>query len=379
MDQLKFAVIHELVKERGATVARVNLREGLLDTSKPLVLHLASLLAGLLGRDQGAVYWGQFGDRRREGQFPGATATFSRELTEEQFVALTHTAMEELAALSAEESFATGGFIFFAAYTVRDVDYLLVAMIKERDGIALSEDFEPEEINEVDLSKLHQAARVNLHSYLATITNREEEASDERDGDEEADESARERTYLCFINRKGRDDVAGYFIKALGCEKGVSSARATKGVIKAVRAYVRKTEAIAPYAPRARQALIDYLDSLGDGSTVALDHVVQVVARELPIEQVVHLEGLKAFLNEEDNQIPEDFQVNKRALQAYARIAARTDHWNLNFEINALGIRDAEIIYDHQRRSLTLTQIPVPMIKKIEDTLRDRGQLDGVE
>lgn len=379
MDQLKFAVIHELVKERGATIARANLREALLDTHKPLVLRLASLLAGLIGRDQGAVYWGQFGDRRREGRFPGAAATFSRELTEAHFVALTHTAMDELVALSAEEGFATGGFIFFAAYTLRDTDYLLVAMIKERDGIALSDDFEPEEINEVDLSKLHQAARVNLHRYLATIDHQEGETEDELDEGVDGEAAARERTYLCFINRKGRDDVAGYFIKALGCEKGVSSARATKGVIKAVRTYVRKTEAIAAYAPRARQALIDYLDSLADGSTVTLDHVVQVVARELPIEQVVHLDGLKAFLNEEDNQISEDFQVNKRALQAYARIAARTDHWNLNFEINALGVRDAEIIYDQRRQSLTLTQIPAPMIKKIEDTLRDRGQLSGEE
>lgn len=375
MDQLKFAVIHELIKERGATTAGEKLRDELLDTSKPLVTRLASLLAGLLGRDQSEVYWGQFGDRRREGQFPGAVGTFSEEMTGARFFELSRIAMTELATLSAEESWATGGFIFFAAYELRNVDYLLVAMIKERDGIALTKDFEPEEINEVDLSKLHQAACINLQTYLATKQRGVDEKGANDVAADEGEEVARERTYLRFINRKGRDDVAGYFIKALGCEKGVSSARATKGVIKAVRAYVKSTAAIAAHAPRARQAVIDYMDTLPEGSTVTLDNIYNVVSRVIAVDQVQHLTGLKAFLNDEAQQIPEDFQVSKSALKAYARIAAHTDRWNFNFESSALGIDEGEIIYNPDRHTLTITQVPAAMIKKIENTLRDRDQL----
>lgn len=379
MDQLKFAVIHELVKERGSNVANATLRADLLDIAKPMVVRLATLLASLLGRDQGAMYWGQFGDRRREGPFPGSVAEFARNLAEDRFIALTHTAMDELVEYSAKEAFATGGYIFFAAYGNRGSDYLLVAMIKERDGIRLTEDFEPEEINEVDLSKLHQAARVNLASYakaLAQLADAETAPINIGDGD---DEEFPERTYLSFVNRKGREDVAGYFTTALGCEKGVSSARATKSVVRAVRAFVKSVEPIAEHASRARQAVIDYLSNLDDGETVTLDHVIEVVRRQLPVDQAPHLEGMKPFLNSDDHQVPDDFQVNRKALASYARIVERTDHWNLNFEASVLGVQEGEILYDRERQSLTLTQLPQRMVSKIEKTLRDRGQFVGVE
>lgn len=94
------------------------------------VLDMASRhetrLTNSLAIDQSAVYWGQFGDRRREGPFPDAVASFAQELTSERFTALTHTAMEELVEFSAKELFATGGFIFFAAYESRGLDYLLI-------------------------------------------------------------------------------------------------------------------------------------------------------------------------------------------------------------------------------------------------------------
>jgi nucleoid-associated protein len=379
MEALKYAVIHELAKDRGADQAKASLRDDLLDVEKPMVVRLATLLAGLLGRDQSAVYWGQFGDRRREGPFPAAVACFAQELTGERFTALTHTAMGELVEFSAKEPLATGGFIFFAAYESRGLDYLLIAMIKERDGIALNKDYEPQEINEVDLSKLHQAAKVNLASYaneIAVAAGRVR-ALDEANADEDADgEAAKERTYLSFINRKGRDEIAGYFTTALGCEKGVSSARATKEVVKGVRSYVKSVEPIAQYASKARQAIIDYMDGLEDGSAVTLDVVIEVVRREIPPDQAQHINGMKAFLNADAHQIPDDFQVSKQALKAYARIVERTDHWNLNFEASALGVREGEILYDQDRHSLTITHLPPRMVRKIEQTLRDRGQLN---
>ncbi|URX63725.1 nucleoid-associated protein [Luteibacter anthropi] len=375
MDRLDFAVIHELAKDRGSDTADAKLRNQLLDVTKPMVIRLANLLAGLMGHEQGALYYGQFGDRRREGPFPGAVAEFVQDTDSGHFMALTHSAMRELVTYSAKEPLATGGFIFFAAYSHQNSNYLLVAMIKERDGIHLTEDFEPEEINEVDLSKLHQAARINLVRYAHELAqlNGPADVIDEQD-DSDAD-AERERTYLCFVNRSGRDDIAGYFTTALGCEKGVSSARATKGVVKAVRAYVKSVKAIADHASKARQSIIDYMASLDDGTTVTLDHVVEVVGRQLPVELVQHLDGMKAFLNSDAYQIPDDFQVSKKALKTYARISERTDRWSLNFEASALSVNDGEVIYSREQRSLTIRQLPERMIKKIEQTLRDRDQL----
>lgn len=52
---------------------------------------------------------------------------------------------------------------------VQTSSFLPVAMVKERGGMVLSADLEPTEITEIDLSKLHQAARVNLDRYGAFL------------------------------------------------------------------------------------------------------------------------------------------------------------------------------------------------------------------
>ncbi|RUL65781.1 nucleoid-associated protein [Dyella dinghuensis] len=365
MDQLKFAIIHALKKERTVREAEVQLRGRPLDVGKAPVLKLATQLANLMGRDENAVSWGQFGDRRREGLFPGATAELADHVTEEAFLQVAHTAMTELAGQASEENFATGGYIFFACYAQQAATYLLIAMIKERGGITLGADFEPTEVNEVDLSKLHQAARINLNRYAEFL-------AQQGGAPIAADE---EKTYLCFVNRKGKEDVAGYFIQALGCERGVSSGRATSSLIKAVKNYVKGQAAIANKASEARQAVIDYLQSLPDHAIVELDHVIRVVQRVVAVDQYELLEGLKLFLNSEEMQIPNEFPVSKTTLKSYIRIAAKADQWNLNFESGALGIADSEIVYDRARHTLTLTRLPPETVRKIEDTLRDRGQL----
>src|SRR3546814_20818942 len=78
-------------------------------------------------------------------------------------------AMEELRGKASQESFATGGHVCFFVYRIRTSSFLLVAMVKERGGMVLSAALEPTEITEIDLSKLHQAARVNLDRYGAFL------------------------------------------------------------------------------------------------------------------------------------------------------------------------------------------------------------------
>jgi nucleoid-associated protein len=365
MDQLLFATIHFLQKDVGERNARISLRDSSLDVDKPAVVELAKQLSSLVGKNESTVYWGQFGNRKREGRFPDTVASYAEAVDEKSFMELSSVAMDELAGMAGESNFATGGYLFFAHYLVDESQFVLVAMIKERDAITLNEDFEPEVINEIDLSKLHQAARVNLNRYVQ-----------ERQRATAPTPEEREKTYLCFVNRQGRDEVATYFIDALGCEKGVSSARTTSEVIKAIRSYMMRKPPLRDKAHEAKRAVIDFMNGRPDNSVVTLDQIVGVVGTVVNAEQHAEIADLKETLNGENHQVPENFAISYRALKAHAYVSAKTPSWRLTFDTAVLGTQDAEIQFDPETSSLTLTQLPEKMIEKVTAILRERRELE---
>src|SRR3546814_19234867 len=89
-------------------------------------------------------------------------------------------------------------------------------MVKERGGMVLSAALEPTEITEIDLSKLHQAARVNIDRYGAFLA----PANGKAISTQHTSEDGTEKTYLCFINLTPQSAVAEYFVTALSCEMG---------------------------------------------------------------------------------------------------------------------------------------------------------------
>jgi nucleoid-associated protein len=353
--------------------ATARTRNNVLDIQKPVIKDLAETLAKLVGKDGSSVYWGQFGTNRREGLFPSHVQPLTSDCTEETFIAMSKVAMEELRDKASGESFATGGHVCFFVYRTQMSSFLLVAMVKERGGMVLSADLEPTEITEIDLSKLHQAARINLDRYgefLASTGGEEISVSD-------ASEESAEKTYLCFINRKSQSDVAEYFVEALGCEKGVASGRTTKAVVTEIRKFVKSIPEIKEKAPAVRLAVIEYLQAQEDGAMVSLDKVVAVARNAVGVDLEHHVNGLKGHLNGEGVQIPDEFPVSATALRSYTRISGKASRWQISFENGALGERDAEIIYDANEKSLKLTQLPPGMIAKVEETLAARAQLSS--
>ncbi|MBW8374456.1 nucleoid-associated protein [Stenotrophomonas sp.] len=363
MDSLKFAVIHSLDKEAHSSAASVRTAASPLDVSIPQVVSLAEQLAKLVGRDGSSVFWGQFGSNNREGRFPGSVELLTSSLDAATFLTVSRVAMDELEAAASDESLSTGGYVCFVVYEAGGVNFLLVAMIKEKDAIRLDENMIPTEIREVDLSKLHQAARINLARYLEFI-----ERGEEPDAEDET-----ERTYLCFINRNSRQDVAKYFITALGCEKGVSSSRATKLAVDSIKKYVSSRAEIKQFATQVRRAVIDHLYALPDQSEVTIPGLVAVVRLALGENNADHIEDLGRYLNA-DAELPERFAVSAKFIKSVTRITAQAGGWKLSFDDTELSETDGALIYNRQDHSLRIARLPDDTIKRIEETLASRGQ-----
>lgn len=372
MDSLKSAVIHSLEKDAHDATTTVRHARAPLDVKDRMVLQLARQLAELVGKDGNAVLWGQFAAANREGNFPGAVRTLmSEELATSIFMKLSEITMEELREQAEKKSGATGGHIFFGQYQTNGSEFLLVAMIKQKGAITLSADLRPTEIQEIDMSKLHQAARINLARYGEHLS-----AGTADGGAVQAPaESPEEKTYLCFVNRRGREEVADYFVDALGCVKGTSSSQLTTKLLRSVKQYVRNLPDIAGAHTEIKQGVVDYMQSLEQGQNVKLDEVVHAAKAKVHPTQAQQLDGLKQFLNSEQCQIPDEFPLSRQALKPHIRINARRPNWGLWFETGIVGIADSELLYDANQKRLTLTDLPSDTIGSIEAALRARGQL----
>ncbi|MCQ0166041.1 nucleoid-associated protein [Pseudomonas sp. S12(2018)] len=365
---LKHAVIHSYEKDAHTGVVGNVVRKPLFNVQLAPVVSLVLGIHTILGKAGNNVVWGQFATDGRQGMFPGATAALDANLdSADIFSALATTVIDELVVQSQEEALSTGGHILVSSYLSDNTPFILVTSIKQKGGIRLDENYVPQEVVEVDMDKIHQAARINLSRYRAVgeVPNGNDDAEDQ------------DRTYLCFISRGRNSEASGYFIKALGCKKGIASARATKNAIDSVFQFFRRNENIAPFKIQARENVTRYLnDRLEQGQHAKLDAICFAALQALPIEQAElagNLDNLKDYLNGEEVRVPDEFTVNKKALNDRVRIKGEADHWTLNFEKGALGEdANAEVYYNRNEGTLTLSNPSGKLLREIEREFTDR-------
>ncbi|MFJ2467586.1 nucleoid-associated protein [Pseudomonas sp. NPDC087615] len=375
MITLRTAIIHSFKKlAKTSFISDVVKKEVVLNTENPALQFLVNGIHGLIGKEGNSVVYGQFANDERQGPFPRRFTEFVAVQDDEaNFIELTHLAMDQLVEQAGHQVLSTGGHILCAQYSSGASNFFLVASMKERGGIQLDENYVPKEIQEVDLSKVQQAARINLGSFVAIQAMAAAAPIPETPESETAEEA--DSTYLCFISR-GRDSQASdYFISALGCAKGVASGRATKNAIDNVAKFFRDNKSLKSFGYRAKEAVIKYLEvQLAAGKSARLDSIVHAAVAHVPADLVDEIAGLKDYLNSEKNKVPDDFTVNAKTLKEKTRIKGDASNWSLQFERGALG-KDpaADVYYDEGRKKLTLSNMTTELIDVIEKELLARN------
>ena len=373
------AVIHSFDKEKGTSTvdSSKTVKKPLFDPNKPTVISLTEGINSLLGKKGNNVVWGQFESNNRQGRFPATTEQFLSSLSAPDFETLTHIALEELIEQAKTETFATGGHTLFAHYTSEAIPFVLIANIKQRNGLRLGPDYIPEESVDIDMSAVHQACRINLARLSEMIS----QPPDEDQLDDDADEASMDKTYLCFIS-KGRDsEASAYFIKGLGCAPGIASTRATSNSIDVIEDFFRGKFELAPYSAQAKENVIVYLSQKQkDQQKATLQGLHAAASSAIPPEQadlVFILEDLTETLNSEESKIPAEFTVNKSVLDRKTKIKGKSNRWTVQFDRSALSRSpDSVVCYDSEEGTLTLSGVPDSMKRMIESELSKRTGSD---
>lgn len=345
-------VIHELIKEQHAAIQPSNIRPNVIDPTNVAANKLLNGIISLYGKRNNSAHYGTFRTGVGRGDFPDNFETYSTIKTPDniQFLEITTSAMNELYRKAEASTPSSGGYILFADYSKQQGRFFLAAMIKQKEGLTISENLEPEEFIQLDLSKLHQAARINfgkLSAYLA------------------ADSVGKmDLSYLSFVSPRTGKTAAGYFVTALGCAPGVAASRATDTLIRESIKFFRENEDLQEYKLEFKKDLLEYLHEKEKfNESVKLSEIEKLARKYIPAEQEGQADEIAdafiSYLNSEDLSIPVEFPINKSALTKYTHIKYKADNWELNFERQALGDKDdAQIYYDKVQNRLIINDLP---------------------
>ena len=254
--------------------------------------------------------------------------------------------------------------MLYADYSNSQGRYYLVAMIKQKEGLTLSKQLEPEELTQLDLSRLYQAARISfskLSAYRAAT-----------------EQNRLEINYLSFVSPSTSKSTAGYFVTALGCAPGTASARATTTVIRESVEFFRNNESLKPHRHSFKNDLIDYLTKKDEsGESVKLSEIESLARRYFPaVEEDMadkFSDDFISHLNSEEHGVPVEFPVSKPALMKCRRIQYKADNWDFSFERSALGENDgAKVHFDKEHKRLIINDLPDGVIKLLQEELENQ-------
>lgn len=349
-------IIHLLKKEQESNVTEIVPGETLLSSTDENTIKLVDRLDKLYSRRGNAAIYGSFSDSGIN-PFPVAVSKYvSNEGVEREFIAMSRVAMSQVEESASKISQATGGYIVFSHYEDdNEVEYILIASIKATSGLNISKDLKIISVPEIDLSKIHQAARINVSAFkLSTHGVDEEEVDNIEDENEDAEDNS--PYYLSFISPRTTDGVSGYFSRGLGCSDGVKPIKATKNTFKLVDKIMSHPE-LNEYRIDVVRSVTDYLKAVKDDKTsvASIDGIENAIKRAIPINLHKHTGDIFALANSEEFKIPEEFNVHSKKLDELTRISIKSRKWEVNFDKNMLGFTEkSEIWYNEDGNSLVI-------------------------
>lgn len=242
----------------------------------------------------------------------------------QDFAAFTASLMETLM-VQARRKAAAGGHVFFAHFERDASHYLLVVIVTDKLGARLTGDLDVEDSQHLDMDGFRFAGRINITDWTRN-----------------------EARYVGFLRGKG--DVSEYFKEFLGCDTTTLDKEDTKGLVDALKDFA---EAQGMQGERKDEFL--------NRAKSICERVVREKT-ELSFEALANElvpngpQALLDVLTDDGRRLNDGFRPNLRVLGALVKFKAKTPHWSLEFERDALT--NGSIVFNARENSLTFRDIP---------------------
>jgi len=254
------------------------------------------------------------------------------------FLAFSHKALTRLQQELAKYDFTDGGVLLLAHYTWVASDYLLVALLGDKSGISVDAQLEPSTTNQLDLSRIQLAARVD-------ITQWQQDPGSNR--------------YLSFIKGRAGRKVADFFLDFMSCEEGMDPKVQNQLLMNAVDEYVDANQIQGQARLETKKEVASYCNNqLAAGEELELKELAGIVPKGN--------EGDFYQFSSDNYDIEERFPADRSQVRKLTKYIGQGGGISLSFEQKLLGER---IQYDPQTDTLTIVGLP----PNLKEQLRQMG------
>ncbi|MFG0408364.1 nucleoid-associated protein [Pseudomonas sp. XWY-1] len=229
---------------------------------------------------------------------------------------------------------ATGGFLTIIDYLIDGQPNLMIVLIKNAKGIGIDENLNLEEIDTLDIDKLHFAANIDINRWMEA-------------------EKDLEAPHVSFLKGKSRKDtVVGYFKSLLGIDEDayLDPSKHTQQLVALIKNYCEEFKS-EDEALNSRRAIREWADGkIAKGEPITLREVANQLEPGDPNNFI-------NFVIQSKIEIPSEFEPvakHMKSLLKY-RVSGPNKEYTLSFEQAAL---ENKTIYLNAEGHLVITKVP---------------------
>lgn len=233
-----------------------------------------------------------------------------------------------------------GGYLLFNHYDYAGENFLSVVLLRKKNGLALSTDLTLAEIEEIDLDKLHMAARVNLSAWC----------------------NGTSKKYIAFRVGKAAKDVTDYFSDFIGCEEYTRARVDTRNLVEATKVFCTQNGLSDEKSEDVKSFVYEQCISwLENGVGVHLDELSSL------LDARYSLENKGVFLEIAQNEpfsLSNELPIEKSALRGLTRYSGRGQKISISFDSDLLNV---SVFYDGESE-IRITDIPSSLKEQLKET-----------
>ena len=267
---------------------------------------------------------------------------------EVEFMPFTLTSVGLVAEKMKDAFLSNGGYALFLRYQADLHDFLLVAMLKIKEGAGVdAETLDLTQTLNIDLAHLNEAARVNLTRWQAG-----------------------QQPHLTFI--KGRSKtapVSDYFREALACTNFTDSKHHTEKVIQAAKDFIEAQDWDSPEEKKeAQQSMRSRLVACFEQSKVEVP-LATVAAAIHPDAPDDFLEFVRAKVGNDSYNLNDRFAPHRKSYIGLKRVSGRMGSVSVAFDL-------ADVLAERVRYDLgTDTLIIASPTEELKRAIQDNANL----
>lgn len=254
-----------------------------------------------------------------------------------------------------------GGLLFFADYNIKHYHFFIVVMFEQEEGFNIDK-LDVKRIESIDIKKLKQAIRIN-RKILQEVLSPENSNEDKEN-------------YVSFVST-GNAEIKEFFIKAAGCRKEFSNAKATKEMYTLVEKIVDTFPNLVEKKWDISDSITDYYDErIKNHSgkvcrTDLIDHVVNYASQycseidlydESGIIKSVSKDTLRDTLliktNDEDSKIPLHYEAVSNEVDKKKKYIKTISKSYLRIDLDDIGSSVNDMMYFDETKDILIIKDP---------------------